>query len=221
VDRRRLRDTLSTYKTTITMHAPFTDLNPATPFEPVKAAVGKTLKDFVRFGAFLDTSRITIHPGSVHNEALVPESIENAVSTLRELVRESDGRLEINIENQVRSQSPYHLPLGSNFESVDLLLAEVEGTRLTLDTGHTHVNGIEPLELYNRFKEDVTEIHLSDNRGAHDDHLVPGQGTARLNGLLEKVAHSDVFICLELNPHRFTGAEVLEAASSLKATRLV
>lgn len=216
VDRRKLRDILSTYKIMTTMHAPFTDLNPATPFQPVKAAVEKTLVDFARFSRYLDARRITVHPGSVHSEALVPESVESAVTTLRKLVREADGGLEINIENQVRSQSPFHFPLGSNVESLDLLLSQASKARLTLDSGHAHVNGIDPLQLYRRFQDDVTEVHLSDNNGSLDDHLPPGLGTINLKGLLEAVDNSDVFVCLELNPHRLTGAEVMEAASALK-----
>ncbi|MDV3293255.1 MAG: sugar phosphate isomerase/epimerase [Nitrososphaerales archaeon] len=217
VDKKRLRDALSVYEPTVTMHAPFTDLNPATPFEPVKSAVSKTLKDFVKFGNYLGAKRVTIHPGSVNSEALVPKSIENVVSTLHELLKQSDGALEINIENQVKSQSPYHFPLGSNFESIDVLLAEAEGVRLTLDTGHAHVNTIDPLELYQRFQREITEIHLSDNKGERDDHLAPGQGSARINGLLDEVGSSSIFLCLELNPHRFTSAEVMKAASDLSA----
>ncbi len=216
VDRKRLRDTLSTYTAAVTMHAPFTDLNPATPFQPVKAAVARTLKDFVRFGDFLGASRITIHPGSVHNETLVPTSVENAVSTLRELVRESGGRLTVNIENQVRSRSPYHFPLGSNLESIDVLLAEVEGTRLTLDTGHAHVTGLDPVKLYERFKDVVTEVHLSDNDGSHDDHLAPGGGTANLKWIPERVIRSDVDVCLELNPHKLSQDDVMKAAAVLR-----
>jgi sugar phosphate isomerase/epimerase len=216
VDRRRLKDLLSTYDINITMHAPYTDLNPAVPFQPVRAAVTKTLADFIRFGEYLNTSRITIHPGSVHNEALVPTSVENAVSTLRELVKVGGGRLEVNIENQVKSQSPYHFPLGSNLESIDVLLAEVEGARLTLDTGHAHVNGIDSLRLYERFQDSVTEVHLSDNDGSADDHLAPGRGTAKLKGLVEKIVGGDMAVCLELNPHLLEPDEVIREAVALK-----
>jgi len=216
VDRKRLKDLLSTYDASVTMHAPFTDLNPAVPFQPVKAAVTKTLGEFIRFGDYLSASRITIHPGSVNNEALVPKSVENAVSTLRELVRVSDGRLEVNAENQVKSQSPYHFPLGSNLESVDILLAEVEGVHLTLDTGHAHVSGIDPSALYERFQDVVTEIHLNDNNGSTDDHLSPGRGTARLKGVLEKLVGRDIAVCLELNPHVFEPDEVMREARALK-----
>lgn len=216
VDKKRLKDTLSTYSFTITMHAPFTDLNPATPFEPVKGAVARTLKDFVRFADHLGASKVTFHPGNVHSGALVHQSVEDAVALIRHLVRETGGRLSINVENQAVSQSEYQFPLGSDIESVGVLLSSIEGTEFTLDTGHAHVGGGDPFEFYERFKGDLTEVHLSDNDGKVDDHLIPGRGTARLKQLLELLAGTDTLVCLELDPFKYSSLEVIQAAASLK-----
>jgi sugar phosphate isomerase/epimerase len=218
-DRKRLKETLSNYDMTLTLHAPFTDLNLATPFEPVRGAIARTLADFVKFGEHLGASMITFHPGSVYNEALVPESTENSVAILRGLVKESGGRLTICIENQAKSRSKYHFPLASTIESLELILAQVEGSRFTLDTGHAHVNGLDPLILAERVGSKLAEIHLSDNAGATDDHLIPGEGTASHQGLLDKVAQSDVLLCMEFDPHTYTQDEVISASSELK-TRL-
>jgi len=221
VDKRRLKDVLSTYGFTLTMHAPFTDLNPATPFEPVKTAVTKTLKEFVSFAIDLEAARVTFHPGSVHSGVLVPQSVEDVVSLLRQLVRESDGRLVINIENQCRSHSHYDFPVASGEESIVTILSNVEGASYTLDTGHAHANGDDPLRLYERLKDSVSELHLHDNDGKSDDHLIPGRGTANLKGLLDRIGGADVLVCLELNPHRYGAEEVLRAAREFKARKLV
>ena len=216
-DRKRLKDVLSTYSMTLTMHAPFTDLNPASPFQPVKGAVEKTLEGFVEFSAYLGASMITVHPGSVHNQVLVPESAESSVSVLRKLVRASRGRLTINIENQTRSASPYHFPLASTVESLELLLAETPGSMCTFDTGHANVNGQDLLTVAERLGGKLAEVHLSDNDGRADDHLVPGRGNAPLKPLLERVSGTDTLVCLELNPHRYSTEEVLASSGSLPA----
>lgn len=216
-DRKRLKETLSTYDMTLTLHAPFTDLNLATPFQPVKGAVARTLADFVKFGEQLGASMITFHPGSVQNKALVPQSMENSVAILRGLVKESSGRLTICIENQARSKSRYQFPLTSTIESLELMLAQVEGSRFTLDTSHAQINGHDPLALAERVGSKLAEIHLSDTAGATDDHLIPGEGTASLQGLLDKVSRSDVLLCLELDPDKYTQNQVISAASELKA----
>ncbi len=210
-----LKDALSTYDMLVTLHAPFTDLNPASPFQPVKGAIEKTLETFVSFGDYLGATIITIHPGSVHSEAMVPASAETSVATLRRMVKVSHGRLAINVENQTKSRSKYHFPLASTAESLDLILAEVEGLGFTLDTGHAHANGQNPVSLAQRAGPRLTEVHLSDNGGVSDDHLIPG--TADLGSILREISGKEILVCLELDPHRYLAEEVLQAASVTKS----
>jgi len=219
VDREKLRDALSAYDMTLTTHAPFTDLNPATPFQPVKGAVERTLEGFVRLSEFLGASIVTVHPGSVHNEALVPLSAGNSVETLRKMVKAAGGSLAVNVENQAKGRSKYHFPLASTTESIDLMLAEVEGLRFTLDTGHAHVNAQDPLVLAERVGSKLTEVHVHDNSGSSDEHLVPGEGTADLKGFMEKIAGRDLLVCLELDPHRYSPDQVIRASTSFKNGR--
>ena len=217
VDRWSLKDALSSYAMVVTAHAPFTDLNPATPFEPVKGAVERTLEDFVEFSVFLGAKVVTVHPGSVHNEALVPGSTANSLSVLKKMVTAAGGRLAVSVENQTRSDSRYHYPLASSVESLQALLSGDERLRFTLDTGHAHASSLDPQDLALKAGPRLAEVHLSDNSGEYDDHLVPGEGTADLKKLTGMLAGSDALICLELNPHRYTPAQVLQAASSFES----
>ncbi|MDG6988220.1 MAG: sugar phosphate isomerase/epimerase [Nitrososphaerota archaeon] len=217
-DKRRLKDALSTYDMMVTAHAPFTDLNLASPFQPVKGAVERALENYVEFSAYLGASVVTVHPGSVHNEKLVPDSAASSASALRKMVRAARGRLTVSIENQARGSPPYEFPLASTRESLELLLAETPGTRCTLDVGHAYVSGLSPLKMAERVGRKLSEVHLSDNDGRADDHLIPGEGTAPLTPLLEMLSDKDVLVCLELNPHRYSDAKVLAAAGSLRAT---
>jgi sugar phosphate isomerase/epimerase len=216
-NKKSLKDALSTYNMLVTLHAPFTDLNPASPFEPVKGAVEKTLETFVDFGDYLGATIITIHPGSVHSESMVPSSAESSVATLRKMVKAAGGRLAINIENQTKSRSKYHFPLASTVESLELILAEIERLGFTLDTGHAHANGQSPLSLAERVGPKLTEVHLSDNGGSSDDHLIPGEGTADINSLLRHISGTNILVCLELDPHRYAAEAVLHAASETKS----
>jgi sugar phosphate isomerase/epimerase len=218
VDRRRLKDALSSYSMGLTMHAPFTDLNPANPFQPVKGAMEKTLQNFVKFSEFLGAQIITVHPGSVHSESIVPRSAESSIGTLKKMVHEAGGRLAINAENQTRSRSKYHFPLASTVESLELILTEVDGLGFTLDTGHAHVNGQSPLTIADRAGAKMTEVHLSDNSGDSDDHLIPGEGTAPLKQFMQSIAAKEVLVCLEIDPHRYTPERVMEASLLFKSS---
>jgi sugar phosphate isomerase/epimerase len=217
VDKNRLRDTLSTYDMIVTMHAPFTDLNPASPFQPVKEAVEKTLEGFVEFSAFLGATMVTVHSGSVHNEGLVQGSMESSVATLLKMVKVAEGRLSINVENQTKSASKYHFPLASTIESLEQILASVRGSRCTLDTGHAHVNGQDPFAIAERLGDKLAEVHWSDNTGLSDDHLIPGRGTISFRSLLERLSASDALVCLELNPHKYTKDQVLGSMGEVRS----
>ena len=202
----------------VSAHAPFTDLNPASPFQPVKGAIERTLEDFVSFAEYLGVSMVTFHPGSVHSEALVPQSVEGSISTFRRVVRASGGRLTVNLENQAKSNGAYHFPLGSTVESLQLILAEVDGLRFTLDTGHAHLAGQRPLEIAERLGSKLAEVHLSDNSGTVDTHQIPGEGNAPLGELLDKLSIGELPVCLELDPYRYTEEQVISAATQLKGT---
>jgi len=220
VDRNRLRDTISAFDMALTMHAPFTDLNPASPFQPGKGAVEKSLEQFVEFSAFLGATIVTVHPGSVHSEVLVPESNANSIGAIRKMVKAAGGRLSISVENQAKSTSKYHHPLASTTESLERILGEAPGARFTLDTGHAHVNGQDSLGMAEKFGDRLTEVHLSDNDGRSDDHLIPGRGNIPFRGLMDRLSKTDVLLCMELNPHRYTEEEVLGSIAEVKAKLL-
>ena len=202
---------------TVTMHAPFTDLNPANPFQPVRGAAERALEEFVGFSDSLGAKVITVHPGSVHNEAMVPASAANAASILRTMVKAADGRLAISVENQTRSKSKYHYPLGSTVDSLRTLMEAAEGLKFTLDTGHAYASAQSSDDFVRMAGPKLVEVHLSDNTGEHDAHLVPGEGTAKLTGLMGALAGSDVLVCLELNPHIYAPKQILAAATSFKS----
>ena len=217
VDEKRLRDALSPYGMTVSVHAPFTDLNPASPDPELRKAIGKALVRSVEMAARIGASIMTVHPGSVHSEKLVGGSAEAAIATIKGMVKAAGGALSVNVENQAKSTSMYHYPLGSTLESLEGILAGVGGAKCTVDTGHAHASGLDPKEVLDRLGAKVTEAHLSDNSGTADDHLIPGQGSAPLEGFMKRVAGTDALVCLELNPHVYGEREVVRGFEATRA----
>jgi sugar phosphate isomerase/epimerase len=122
------------------------------------------------------------------------------------------------VENQAKSKSKYHYPLGSTSSSLKGLMETVEGLRFTLDTGHAQASAQIPEDFVQMAGPRLVEVHLSDNTGESDAHLVPGDGTANLDKLMKMLAGSDVYVCLELNPHIYPPQQVLAAAASFKSS---
>ncbi|TQM30237.1 sugar phosphate isomerase/epimerase [Nocardia bhagyanarayanae] len=70
----------------------------------------------------------------------------------------------------------------------------------TLDLSHTATAGSDPLALAARMGQGLAHLHLADGRGAaHDEHLVPGDGTQPCAEL-----------CAQLVRNGFTGHAVAE-----------
>ncbi|MEV0297978.1 sugar phosphate isomerase/epimerase [Nocardia sp. NPDC050710] len=89
----------------------------------------------------------------------------------------------------------------------------------TLDLSHTSTAGVDPLALAARMGSGLAHLHLADGRGAaHDEHLVPGEGTqpcAELCAMLVRTGFSGHAVA-EINTQnaRTTG----ERASMLHRT---
>ena len=211
VDAKKLKDVLSSYSMTISMHAPFTDLNLATTFDPVKSAVEKALLSSLHLAESLGAKVATFHPGSVHNSALVSRSVDDSASMVRSLMKQFQGNVRINVENQTASHSKYHYPVASSEESIRSLLEKTQAG-FTLDTGHAHASGVDSLKVIDFAGSRLSEVHLSDNEGETDDHLIPGKGSAELEGLLHRISSTDVLVCLEIDPYTYPPGPAVHAA---------
>ncbi|WP_347567308.1 sugar phosphate isomerase/epimerase [Nocardia sp. AG03] len=61
----------------------------------------------------------------------------------------------------------------------------------TLDLSHTATAGADALELARRMGSGLVHLHLADGRGAaHDEHLIPGEGTQPCAQLCEHLVHT-------------------------------
>ncbi|MEV6767823.1 sugar phosphate isomerase/epimerase [Nocardia sp. NPDC051030] len=80
----------------------------------------------------------------------------------------------------------------------------------TLDTSHTATAGMDPLVLAERMGSGLTHLHLADGRGAaHDEHLIPGEGT-------QPVAE----LCEALLDKGFDGQAVIEINTQMARTTM-
>lgn len=87
---------------------------------------------------------------------------------------------------------------GENLKEDKHLLALLDSfdISLCLDTGHLGVSGNYPL-LKNYFHR-VRSLHIHDNNGVEDLHLIPGDGILDLESLLKELP-ADVDLHLEIN----------------------
>ena len=154
-------------------HLPF-GLDIGSPFEPVREGGVAELLACLDLASEIGAEKAVFHPSSRawnlgwSDEELAPLILDS----VREVTAAARERgVEPCVENVI--DGPYSI---NGFE--DLLSAT--DAVMTFDTGHARLAGFSATEsaaFLDRHHEHVSHVHLSDNRGASDEHLPVGLGT--------------------------------------------
>lgn len=177
---RFLREFLKSHPLSLQVHAPLSDINIASFSEKVREASITEVVDAVRMAAGLGAQMVTFHPGHLSPVAtLDPERLrtltQDAVKKIARAGREHGVPLAL--ENMPKTKL-------TAFKGPAELLECVEGTDvgLCLDVGHCNTTG--NLDDYLAVADRVVNVHIHDNNGGSDEHLVLGAGTLPLDKII-------------------------------------
>ncbi|MBS7647439.1 MAG: sugar phosphate isomerase/epimerase family protein [Candidatus Bathyarchaeia archaeon] len=192
----KLKEVGKRYNLQFSVHAPFADINIASPSKFLLNAMIKRLEKSIHFASLLEAHVWVFHPGLKTGISMFyPELdwIQNC-ETARILykIAQKNG-VEIAIEN-VPEPYPFLMKSVEHFkkfyEEVDV------GIGLALDVGHANLNG--QIELFLKtFSNKVVHIHVHDNRGKEDEHLGIGYGTVnwrRFVEILKETSYNNVLV---------------------------
>ncbi len=84
-----------------------------------------------------------------------------------------------------------------SIEKIDEVLEKFPEAKFCLDTGHSFKIGIEPYELYKRYKDKIKVIHLHDFKDGQD-HLVPFTGDLLKSPIVEELKQFKGPVVIEL-----------------------
>ncbi|MCS7124753.1 MAG: sugar phosphate isomerase/epimerase [Candidatus Bathyarchaeota archaeon] len=199
LDKRRvlkLREIGKTFGLRFSVHAPFADINIASPSKCVLKAMIKRLENSIKLSALLEATVWVFHPGvktgisMFYPEADWTRNRETAKLLCKIAQKHS---VEIAIENV---PEPYPF-LMKRVEHFKMFYEEIdENIGLALDVGHANLNG--QIELFLKtFPDKIVHIHAHDNGGKEDEHLGIGRGTVdwkRFSGLLRQIAYNKAVV---------------------------
>lgn len=195
---KQLRELAASYGLRYTMHAPFAEINIATPSDWLLKPITRRLKESLANAASLECEMWTFHPGlKTALNSLDPGSEWTAnLKTTRTLVKLArDCGLDVGVEN-VPDPFPF---LMKRVEDFRRFYSEVdEEVGVVLDVGHANVNG--DLEAFlTEFSDKIAHVHAHDNDGVSDQHLGVGHGTVNWQkfALLLKKAAYDRIVAVE------------------------
>jgi sugar phosphate isomerase/epimerase len=160
-----------------TVHAPFADLNIASPSKAILDATLKRLEESIASASALDARLWVFHPGNQTGVSMFypgKEWVQNteSIKVLHKIA--DDYGVNIAFEN---------LPQKYAFimKSPEDFIKFYKETRLNdigivLDIGHANLEGHAEAFL-RKLPDKIVEIHVSDNMGDNDQHLGLGYGT--------------------------------------------
>ena len=193
----KLKSILSTYNVESSVHSSFRGLNIGSESPEERKNTLKQTEKCIKFAYNIDAKKVTVHSGY----SLIPSSDKNSRLAARERFEEdlkdcvkmaNDYSLKLAVENMDNPQF-YVCSLSEAAE----LAEKIDGLSITFDVAHLHIyksqKGISAPEkqiaeeTISLLSDHLTHLHLSDNIGAEDRHLIPGDGLINFKPIVDAV----------------------------------
>jgi sugar phosphate isomerase/epimerase len=208
----RVKELLESFGLGVSVHASFWDLNPASHHRELWELSLNQVRRSIDACRSLGGDITVVHFGKCPIPE-VREFLEGTKRRYREflfhcLPYAQDRGVTLALENAGRDPHSYPPTIGE----LKQLVLELEGLKVTLDTGHAHLverrageraTGAAIAEYIRDLREHLVHLHVHDNRGRLDDHLPPGDGGINFRPVVEALREIgyDGFLIAELwNP---------------------
>jgi sugar phosphate isomerase/epimerase len=176
------------------VHAPFADINIASPSKPILKATLKRLEKSITYASALDAYVWVLHPGLRTGVSMFypgADWLQNRETTLQLFKIANDYGVKIAIEN-VPEPYPFLMKSVNHFARFFKEVDEDMG--IALDIGHANING-QTERFLTVFADKIVHIHAHDNDGKDDQHLGIGHGTVdweKIAKLLKEMPYEGV-----------------------------
>ena len=191
-----LKNVGESYGLKYSVHAPFADINIASPSKPMLKAMLKRLEKSISYASDLNAYVWVFHPGLETGVSMFYPGmgwLQNLKTAGLLLKIASDYGVKIVIENV---PEPYPF-LMKSVEDFTKFYDEInEDIGLAFDVGHANLNG--QIERFlTIFAGKIVHIHAHDNDGKSDQHLGIGYGNIdwkKVANLLKRISYDKLVI---------------------------
>lgn len=157
------------------------------------------LKECIRCAVDLGTKIVCVVPGYYLYGGSKKEGLDQTVQSINELADcAEDNDINIAIENLTKYESNIVVTLNDVLDILDRVSSRNLG--VLMDVGHLNVTGEPPVDYLKAIGERILLIHIDDNNGESDAHLIPGEGTINFESLLTALKRNeyDGYLSFEL-----------------------
>ncbi len=168
-----------------TVHAPFADINIASPSKPILTTSLKRLKESMACANALNAKLWVFHAGNKTGiSAFYPgEDWKQNIKSICELHETAEKYgLNIAIEN-LPEKYGFLMKQPEDFQKF-YKETKLNDIGITLDVGHANLDA-QTEHFLRKLPDKIVHIHVSDNRGEDDQHLGIGYGKINWQGFAE------------------------------------
>jgi len=196
-DQRKLsgiKELLDAHGLRVSVHGSFWDLNPASHHRELQKLTLKQVGRSIDACRALGGEIVVLHFG----RCPVPEAkdfLEGAKRRYRRFLEQClpyarERGVTLALENAGGQLATYP----STVEELKRLVLELEGAKVAFDIGHAHLaerrsgrkaTGLAIAEAIEGLREHLVHVHVHDNHGKDDDHLLPGDGDIDFKPVVE------------------------------------
>ena len=180
-----LKETAKSHNLEYTFHAPFADINIASPSKAMLAASMKRLKQSMTYANAIDAKVWVFHPGAKTGIGqFYPGGLETKQPKHRGTLQDSeDLGLNIALENL---PAKYYFFMSKAEDFARFYRETNLPVGIVLDLGHANLEGqIEP--FFKLLTDKIMHIHASDNNGERRPALGIGKGKIDYNWFAETI----------------------------------
>lgn len=201
----RIREEFAARGLTVTMHGPYSGINPGSPSEETRKRTVERYKRVFEVASYLRPKNVVLHAGYHERKFHGDEElwIAQSLKTWPPFVKEAEGLGVVIAAENIFEKTPGTLK--SLTERIDS-----PNFGVCIDSGHLNVfSTVDMEEWFSALGPRIAEVHIHDNSGASDDHLPAGEGEIDFPlffTLLKKYALDPVYT---IEPH---GEEMMRRA---------
>ena len=190
---------LESYNLKYSIHAPFMDVNIASPQDQSRLNSIVQIKSSIDLANEINAEAVVVHPGLISflaNKYFKKEVYEFANESIKEI---GDYAKDLGVMATIENMPNFESMIYQNIADLNQLLVENE-MHMTLDIGHANHVGYAPDEM---IFDSIKHIHVHDNLGDDDSHLPLGEGSIDLKYIintLESKNYDGIYI-LEVNDY--------------------
>jgi sugar phosphate isomerase/epimerase len=196
------------YGVPLQVHAPYHNVRLADINPRIREASVQSVKDAIDFANRINAKMVTMHLGNIAKIPLddfstrIHKALLDSMITLIEYAEAHE--VTIAIENVPSMKSAWEEAVGKKAEELIDIIKEIKAKNIgvTFDVGHANTVG-DPAEFATKIAPYVVNIHLHDNDGSTDQHLVIGEGKIdflRILSIFKKSGYSGPLVLEYFDP---------------------